>query len=396
LVRIGARPYTPDAGAYLVPKTSLTDLSVRKLQPPEAGQVTYWDDTPGLAGFGVRLAPGGAKTFLVLLGSGRRHTIGRYPTISLQKAREKAKELVAERTLGQNRPKSITFQEAYDLFLSTHYQGKKERTKKDGERILKTHFLPKLRGERLENISAESVTKIIDRLLPTPSEANHAFAAMRTFLRFCAKRRYLKHSPIEGMSLPSRVVPRERVLEDAEMVAVYRAAEEMAYPFGRIVQLCIYTGQRRGEIAALRWEYIDKDRRTITLPPSLAKNNRLHSFPYGDMTAGLLETIPDFECPFLFPARGNNAAPFSGWSKSKVALDKKCGISEWTLHDLRRTFATNLAGLAVAPHVVERLLNHVSGTISGVAAIYNRFSYTDEMRDAMKRWEQRLTVLLRD
>jgi integrase len=82
------------------------------------------------------------------------------------------------------------------------------------------------------------------------------------------------------------------------------------------------------------------------------------------------------------------------WSKSKITIDKKCAVAEWTLHDLRRTFATKLAGLDVPPHVVERLLNHVSGTISGVAAIYNRFSYVDEMRDAMKRWEERLTALL--
>jgi integrase len=114
------------------------------------------------------------------------------------------------------------------------------------------------------------------------------------------------------------------------------------------------------------------------------------------MTAALVETIPVFGCPFLFPARRNDAAPFSGWSKSKITLDQKCGISQWTLHDLRRTFATNLASLDVAPHVVERLLNHVSGTISGVAAIYNRFSYLDEMGDAMNRWEGRLAVLLGD
>src|SRR5262249_49691614 len=158
-------------------------------------------------------------------------------------------------------------------------------------------------------------------------------------------------------SLPSRVMARERVLEDAELVAVYRAAETMGYPFGRIVQSCILTGQRRGEIAALRWEHINKAERTITLPPSLTKNNRQHTFPYGDMAAAVLEAIPVFECAFLFPARRNDAAPFSGWSKSKVTLDRKCGISEWTLHDLRRTFATNLAGLDISPHVVERLLN---------------------------------------
>jgi len=377
-----------------VPKSILTDISLRKLKPPPAGQITYWDDTPSLVGFGVRVSQGGARTFIVLLGSGKRYTIGRYPIISLQDARGRAKEILAERTLGQHRPKTITFQEAYDLFLATHYQGKKARTKTDGERILRKHFLPKLRGERLENITTENVAKIIDRLLPTPAEANHAFAVIRTFLRFCVKRRYLKHSPIEGMSLPSRIAPRDRTLDGAELPAIYRAADGIGYPFGRIVQLCILTGQRRGEIAALRWDYIYQTERTITLPPLLTKNNRQHTFPYDDTTAAILKNIPVFECGFLFPARGNDAAPFSGWSKSKASLDEKCAVASWTLHDLRRTFATNLAALGIPPHVVERLLNHASGTISGVAAIYNRFQYMDEMRDAVARWEERLAALL--
>jgi integrase len=367
---------------------------VRKLQAPPTGQITYWDDTPSLVGFGVRVSPGGAKTFLVLLGGGKRHTIGRYPIISLQQARTKAKQILAERTLGQYSPKAVTFQEAYDLFLATHFQGKKPRTKKDADRILQKHFLPKLRRERLENVTTESLAKIIDALLPTPAEANHAFSVLRTFLRFCVKRRYLKHSPLEGMSLPSRVVRRDRVLTDTELPAVYRAAEAVGYPFGCIVQLCILTGQRRGEIGALRWDYIDQTQRTITLPPSLTKNNRQHAFPYGYKTAAILKKIPIFDCGYLFPARGNDAAPFSGWSKSKSSLDGKCPVPAWTLHDLRRTFATNLAALNVAPHVVERLLNHASGTISGVAAIYNRFQYADEMRDAVQRWEARLIRII--
>jgi integrase len=97
---------------------------------------------------------------------------------------------------------------------------------------------------------------------------------------------------------------------------------------------------------------------------------------------------------YLFPARGNEANSYSGWSKSKAALDLASGVDDWTLHDLRRTFATNLAGLNVAPHVVEKLLNHASGTISGVAAIYNRFQYVAEMRAAVEGWEARLTSLL--
>jgi integrase len=382
-----------------VPKIALTDVAVRQLKAPPKGQITCWDDTPGLVGFGVRISQGGAKTFLVLLGGGKRHTIGRYPIISLQQARTRAKEILAERTLGQHRPKTITFQEASDLFLATHYQGKKPRTKRDGERILKKHFLPKLRRDRLANLSTESLAKIIDDLLPTPAEANHAFSVIRTFLRFCVKRRYLNHSPIEGMSLPSRVLRRDRVLTDTELPLIYRASNAVGYPFGCIVQLCILTGQRRGEIGALRWDYIDQTERTVTLPPSLTKNNRQHTFPYGDMTAAILNGIPILACGYLFPARGNDAAPFSGWSKCKLALDKAVrgaghAVTPWTLHDLRRTFATNLAALGIAPHVVERLLNHASGTISGIAAIYNRFQYMDEMRAAIALWEERLVSLL--
>jgi integrase len=92
--------------------------------------------------------------------------------------------------------------------------------------------------------------------------------------------------------------------------------------------------------------------------------------------------------------RGKPTTSFNGWPKCKEAFDKRCGVTNWTLHDLRRTFATNLAALGVAPHVVERLLNHASGTISGVAAIYNQFKYMDEMRAAIEIWEQRLNKLL--
>jgi len=127
----------------------------------------------------------------------------------------------------------------------------------------------------------------------------------------------------------------------------------------------------------------------------LTKSNRQHKFPYNDTVAALFERIPVLECQYLFPARRNEKAPFSGWSKSKIAIDKKCRVAAWTLHDLRRTFATNLPALDVSPHVVERLLNHAGGTIGGVAAIYIRFSYTDEMRDAVRRWEGRLTALMR-
>jgi len=150
---------------------------------------------------------------------------------------------------------------------------------------------------------------------------------------------------------------------------------------------------RQLEIAGLTRDYVDPKSRTITLPRALSKNGRQHTFPYGELAYEIFEAIPEHSRAYLLShPRYDNC--FDGWSKSKRELDRSCGIAAWTLHDLRRTFATNLAELRVAPHVIERLLNHISGTISGVAAVYNRHAYMDEMRAAIELWETRLRSLI--
>jgi len=138
--------------------------------------------------------------------------------------------------------------------------------------------------------------------------------------------------------------------------------------------------------AALQTRWIKEG--TITLPAGLVKNGREHSFPLGETAQSIVaRALPsssdDKPSDYLFPARGNPDHPFSGWSKGKDTLDTLSGVTGWTLHDLRRPVATNLAELGVAPHVVEKLLNHASGTISGVAAIYNKFQCLDEMWEAV-------------
>jgi integrase len=186
---------------------------------------------------------------------------------------------------------------------------------------------------------------------------------------------------------------RARVLSDAELVKAYRAAEQIGYPYGTIVQLLALTAQRRSEIAGLRWGYIDQAERLVTLPRELVKNNREHTFIYGDMMAGVLEKMPRIG-DLLFPARGREDRSFSGWSKSKRGLDRACGV-DFTLHDLRRTWATRAADLGVHPWVIEAHLNHVSGIVSGVSAIYNRYAYLKEARTAVRLVEEHFCNKLR-
>jgi integrase len=369
---------------------TLTDIVVRNLTP-EHKQRTYFDDNP--RGFGIRVSPGGAKTFVLVCGASReRITLGRYPIIGLAQARNEAKRILAERTLGAKRPNHVKFETALAEFGVQHCDRKnRPSTAKETKRVLRKHFLPPFRRKYLEEITDADIGNIIEALSDTPSGANHAFTAARTFFRWVAKppRRYISYSPMAGMSLPFAPVKRRRVLTDRELAAVWRTAEARNDDYGIIVRLLILTGQRRGEIASLHSVYLEGD--LVTLPEELSKNHHEHTYPLGRFAQSLL---PKRE-GLLFPARARGT-PLNHWSECKEDFDLACPLAPWQLRDLRRTFATKLAALHIAPHIIERLLNHRLGTLqaggelSAVAEVYNRHLYLDEMREAINQWEHHI------
>lgn len=355
---------------------SFNDVSLRNLAIPQSGQVTYKD---GASPLSIRVSQGGSKTFFVTLdGTGRRHVIGRYGEVTLAQARGAAKKLRAEKTLGRILPTVVSLTTARQEYLDN--LSVRSNTKTYYERNLK-----RLRFTRLTDIGPRDLQKILD-----PMGHASRIQALRTysaFFNWCIRRHYLETSPCARM-IAGKSTSRARVLSDAELKAIWHACDGT---FGTVVKLLILTGQRRGEIAALDWGWISKNDRTISFPASATKNNRAHMIPFGDMSYALMDNWGSNR--FLFLARGKDT-PINGWSKNKGALDKRSGAADWTLHDLRRTFATRLAEMEVAPHVIERLLNHVSGTISGVAAIYNRATFMKEMREAVEKWEAHLAKLL--
>ncbi|MEM7168745.1 MAG: tyrosine-type recombinase/integrase [Pseudomonadota bacterium] len=371
-----------------MPKATLTDLSIRALAPPEKGQVTHWDRN--LKGFGVRVSPGGTKTFVVVHGVNRqRSTIGRYPTLKLADARKAAKDFLHERARGKHNPVSVTYSEALSLFLDAARQKNRPRTVRDYTRLLNRHF--RFGKLKLHDITKQEVMRRVNKLKNTPAEQNHAFVAARVFFNWAIRNGYLTQSPLHMVQLPAVLTSRDRVLNDDELKAVYLHAEQFPSPYGHIVRLLILTGQRRGEIGALQWDWIDDGK--ITLPEDATKNGRTHTFPLGAMAQAVIDDIPRIHDTYVFPAarshiRGKATTHFNGWAKCKPAFDKDLDIAPYVLHDLRRTFASNLAKLGTPIHVTERLLNHVSGTVSGVAAIYNRHSYLPEMETAIGMYEQ--------
>jgi len=425
-------------------KALLNDAGLRSLKPPERGQVCHWDKN--LPGFGIRISQGGTKTF-VLNRKNSFITIGRFPTISLSEARTEAKRLLAEFTLGKVRPQSITYATAVKLFLDDKTGSARESTIESYKGLLtRLNF----QGQLTEITHDE-----IERKLARRSNYNHYLVALKVFFNWAVKRRYVSENPTIPFSKET-VTPRSRVLSDEELGKIWRACEQrgsdggvptrsdactsarttLPINFATIVKLLILTGQRKNEIASLQFSWMTKtdtlhnstkkkstsiamsvtqtgansfsnvatgastiqstDLWTITIPAEVAKNGREHTFPIGTLACSLLklQTQSGREVStLLFPARGSTSVPFNGWSKSKAALDKASGVTDWTLHDLRRTFATNLARLGTPIHVVEKLLNHSSGTISGVAAVYNRHQFWDEQVEAIEKYDRFLQSL---
>ena len=352
----------------------------------------------------MRITPAGVKTFIVLLGSGRRQAIGRYPIVSLAQAREKAKRILAERTLGRHQAASISWQAATEKFIEACRAKNRASTHEEYERTLKRYF--GFGTTRLSDISKQDIAGKLEKLNKTPSQQQHALVVIKMFFRWALTNGYVDVDPTAAFKR-GRQRRRTRVLSGEELRSIWQACEEpddtqrsssVALPasFCTIVQLLILTGQRRGEIAALQASYFSHNQQTICLPSELTKNRREHTFPIGPLAIELMQKhIPTgSSSTFIFPARGKKSKPFNGWSKSKVALDKLCGVTGWTLHDLRRTYRTIHGRMGTAPHIAERLINHVNAVASEVEQIYDMHTYLPEMRKAVVAYESRLAALL--
>ena len=371
-----------------MPTTLLTDVSLRALKPSDS-YVTWYDKA--LPAFGVRVGKR-SKTFVVMLGKERKRlSLGKYPAVTLQDARQRARDLLygtAPVPPQEALPVAPTASDAVAHFLDRLSQTARARTTADYKRVLKKHFLPLHGSDPINEITTAQILAITDSLSSTPAEAIHTHAAIRTFYNWAIAIRIIKSSPLTGLSLPARPGERQRVLTDKELKLVYLAAQDMGYPLGFIVLICIHTGMRRTEVSSLKWSYITPE--FITLPRDITKNGVQHQLP--NLIVENLQLVPN-RGDYLFPSAAGT--PFSAWSKNKRKLDKLSGVTDWVIHDLRRTFATKMAEWQIAePHVVERILNHITGSMTPLARIYNRHGYLPQMRVAMERYEERLAALI--
>jgi integrase len=270
----------------------------------------------------------------------------------------------------------------------------------DGRDIIARSLAARWRNRPVATITRDDVHDIVDevRLHGVPGHkrvrdattdimARRTHAVLSSFFAWCMRERVIDANPCANVNLPRKGAPRERVLTDAELVAFWRACDELDAPMRGVFRLLLLTGQRRSEVARMRWDEVVGD--VWTLPSARTKNKREHTVPLTRGALNIIEAMPRV-CEYVFTNDGRRAVNEFSTHKDRVAAIMR-STSRWTIHDLRRTAATGMARAGADLHIIERALNHVSGSFGGIVGVYQRYRYADEMRRALEGWE---TLLL--
>lgn len=367
----------------------LSALGVERVKPPKQGTMEIFDlGYPGLA---LRVGHGGAKSFEVFYranGKLVRKSLGRWPEISLAQAREtwrKTREAVARGETPQRegtKTSVMRFENAVEEWLRRDQSDNKSFYQVT--RGVEAHLKPAWQGKAIDKITKADVIALLDGIMDSGSEsmARKVQAYVNRFFAWTIERDLLQINPTAGMPRVGSNKSRDRVLTDQELAAVWRATPEIGL-FGMVTRLLVLTGARREEIAQLRWSEIEGD--TITLERSRTKNGGPHLIPLSSPAKQLLASMPKIgDSDFIFTIDGKK--PISAWSQPKIKLDNVSGVTNWRIHDLRRTVATGCQKLGVTLQVVEAILGHTSGSRGGIIGVYQRHNYAEEKRATLEQW----------
>jgi integrase len=383
-----------------------TNVKNQALKKGTSELIIFDDDTPG---FGLRLREGGSRTWIVQFKVGKQHrrmTLGSTALLDLTKARANARDVLERVRLGedpqaQKQRARVMASETFGRDLDEYLKWKKPEVRPNSFREITRHLKTYARSwhtRALSSITQRDAADLIDTITKKhggPS-ANRAKATYGPYFGWLMGRGRVSENPFAYVPKATENGSRKRVLSDAELAAIWHAAGDDQ--FGQIVKLLLLTGARRAEIGDLSWSERAGD--LVTIPAERSKNRREHEILLSKQARAILESRPRRNSTdFVFGLRDD--AGFSGWSKSKAELDERLAatgtVMSWTLHDLRRSMATGLADrLQVEPHIIESVLNHVSGFKAGVHGTYNRALYRAPKAEALQRWADHIQAVIID
>jgi integrase len=391
-------------------RKKLTASLVEHAKPPATGRLEIYDSlTPGLA---LRLTSKGGRSWTLMLRVGprgqrrlRRLTLGSARTLSLPEAREAGREALKAAARGED-PTALpgeddrrTFAAAAQAYLARQQKNTRPSTYREASRIIDHDLLPRLGDRPISEITRADVDAVIDVVegRGVTVQVNRTQRIVRAIFGFALDQDWIATSPLARMKQRFKEHSRDRVLSPAEIKWFWQACDELSFPFGKLFQVLLLTAQRRAETATMEWGEVDLVQGRWLIPRQKTKPDRSHEVALSALAVEILANVPSTSAKYVFSL--NNGRPVCGFKRPKEHVARRMnelrrqelGLAEgaapiprWTLHDLRRTSATRLAeDLKIAPHIVDRLLNH-SGTVRGVAGIYNRSELLDERRAALQ------------
>ena len=420
---------------------ALTAAAIEKIKPSEARR-----EIPDglLTGLYFIVQPSGAKSWAVryrLHGRLRKLTLGKYPVLDLAAARSNAKEALQAVQNGDDpalekqaklkapestfdrvlrdflkryaKPKNRSWLETARLLGLKPGDAKDEIDDPDKFKAVKGGLAAKWRDRDIKSFKRGEVIRELDAIIDrgAPTVANRTLAALRKLFNWAVSRDLLEANPCAGVKAPTAEVSRDRVLSEEELCAFLDACRSLNDPMRTLFLVLLLTGQRREEVAGMTWGEIDGD--TWTIPRERAKNDKAHEVPLCEAVTETLGEVKRIESEkgFVFTTTGKT--PVSGFSKAKARIDEgmlsylrqraeergedpeTVTLPAWRTHDLRRTVASGMARLGINLPVIERVLNHVSGSFGGIVGVYQRHEFQDEKRAALEAWANYLESLVK-
>jgi integrase len=384
----------------------LTDAAVRKKKPDPDKRVEIHD------GHGLYLViqSTGAKSWAYRYrvgGKSRKLTLGSFPAVDVGEARKVASAASVQVGRGGDpavdRRHALAADDSFEvvarLFIERYARPKNrswDQTARwlglapgEGDELVLTKkgAIASWGDRKIGDIKQADVIRLLDNIVDSgsPIAANRTLAAVRKLFNWAEGRYGLPTNPCNRVEMPGTETARDRVLTDKELKAVWKSAAKFGGSFGAVVQLLILTGQRRNEVAGMEWRELDIPGRHWKLPRGRVKNDSGHEVPLSAQALAVIAGLPRIHGQqLLFTHTGTT--PISGFSKAKIEFDEISGVEDWTLHDLRRTMASGMARLGVSLPVIEKILNHSSGSFRGVVGVYQRHSFADEKRAALDLW----------
>jgi integrase len=416
-----------------MPNLRLTQAAVERLKPPASGRIEAWDSQ--LPGFGLRISASGLKTWQAFYRVGGKMvreklgTLAQIPNVGA--ARELARQSMTKARAGshpveerrrkeeeerhqnevEEARKKNTLAAAIDRYLAERQVDKSRKPMcaeyfAETARTLEKNVKHTAVGKRaLDEIAGDDIKRLVRGIAKdAPSQANHTLAYLSAMLGWAVEEGLIAKNPAAGVKMPAQKVERERALGEEEIRPFWLACDRAGWPFGPLAQLLLLTAQRRDELAHATWSEFDLEGHTWMLPGERTKNWRTHIVHLSKLPVEILEKLPRLASKkrWIFTTGlGGADTPVSGFGRGReriaAAMAEISGeeVAPFTLHDLRRSAATGMAALGVTPHVVDKILNHSFGKITGVAKIYNRFEYLPERKAALEAWSRHVESLIR-